>query len=153
MIRNPLKKAVDGLMSNLRIIDRYIIKKFLGTFVYAILLLAVVIIIFDISEKIDNFIERQAPLKAIIVDYYFNFLPFFINQFSALFTFIAVIFFTSKMASDTEIIAILNSGVSFKRMLRPYLVAASVLAIFSFMLTNFVIPRTIHKMVDFEKNM
>lgn len=151
MIRNPLKRVVDGLMSNLRIIDRYIIKKFLGTFIYAILLLAVVIIIFDISEKIDNFIERHAPLKAIIFDYYFNFLPFFINQFSALFTFIAVIFFTSKMAGNTEIIAILNSGVSFKRLLRPYLVSASVLAIFSFMLTNFVIPRTIHKMVDFEK--
>src|ERR1035437_1607859 len=151
MMQNRFKNSLSGITSNFRIIDRYIIRKFLGTFLYAIILLAVVIIIFDISEKIDNFIERQAPLKAIIFDYYFNFLPFFINQFSALFTFIAVIFFTSKMAGNTEIIAILNSGVSFKRLLRPYLISASVLAIFSFMLTNFVIPRTIHKMVDFEK--
>ena len=150
MIKNQLKSILSGLTPNLRIIDRYIIRKFLGTFFYAIILLAVVIIIFDISEKIDDFIQKQATLKSIIFDYYLNFLPFFINKFTALFTFISVIFFTSKMASNTEIIAILNGGVSFKRLLRPYLVAAAVLSLFSFMLTNFVIPRTIHKMVDFE---
>lgn len=144
------KISLSGITSNFRIVDRYIIRKFLGTFFYAIVLLAVVIIIFDISEKIDDFIQRQASLKAIVFDYYFNFLPFFINKFTALFTFISVIFFTSKMAGNTEIIAILNGGVSFKRLLRPYLLAAAVLSLFSFMLTNFVIPRTIHKMVDFE---
>ena len=138
------------MTSNFRIIDRYIIRKFLGTFFYAIVLLAVVIIIFDISEKIDDFIQKQATLKSIVFDYYLNFLPFFINKFTALFTFISVIFFTSKMAGNTEIIAILNGGVSFKRFLRPYLFAAFVLSLFSFMLTNFVIPKTIHKMVDFE---
>ena len=147
---NRFKNSLSGITSNFRIIDRYIIRKFLGTFFYAIILLAVVIIIFDISEKIDDFIQKQASLKAIIFDYYLNFLPFFINKFTALFTFISVIFFTSKMAGNTEIIAILNGGVSFKRLLRPYLVAAAVLSIFSFMLTNFVIPKTIHKMVDFE---
>lgn len=150
IIMNRLKKGFSGITSNFRIIDRYIIGKFLGTFIYAITLLAVVIIIFDISEKIDDFIQKQATLKAIVFDYYFNFLPFFINKFAALFTFISVIFFTSKMAGNTEIIAILNGGVSFKRLLRPYLVAAAVLSMFSFILTNFVIPRTIHKMVDFE---
>ncbi|MDP4292619.1 MAG: LptF/LptG family permease, partial [Bacteroidota bacterium] len=150
MIKNPFNKSLDGIRSNFRILDRYIIRKFLGTFIYAIILLAVVIIIFDISEKIDDFIQKQATLKAIVVDYYFNFLPFFINKFTALFTFISVIFFTSKMAGNTEIIAILNCGVSFKRLLRPYIIAAAVLSLFSFMLTNFVIPRTIHKMVDFE---
>ena len=147
---NRFKNSLSGITSNFRIIDRYIIRKFLGTFFYAIILLAVVIIIFDISEKIDDFIQKQASLKAIIFDYYLNFLPFFINKFTALFTFISVIFFTSKMAGNTEIIAILNGGVSFKRLLRPYLVAAAVLSMFSFILTNFVIPRTIHKMVDFE---
>jgi lipopolysaccharide export system permease protein len=150
MMQNRFKNSLSGITSNFRIIDRYIIRKFLGTFVYAIILLAVVIIIFDISEKIDDFIQKQASLKAIVFDYYLNFLPFFINKFTALFTFISVIFFTSKMAGDTEIIAILNSGVSFKRFLRPYIFGAIVLSLFSFMLTNFVIPKTIHRMIDFE---
>jgi lipopolysaccharide export system permease protein len=149
-MQNRFKNSLSGITSNFRIIDRYIIRKFLGTFVYAIILLAVVIIIFDISEKIDDFIQKQASLKAIVFDYYLNFLPFFINKFTALFTFISVIFFTSKMAGDTEIIAILNSGVSFKRFLRPYIFGALVLSLFSFMLTNFVIPKTIHRMIDFE---
>jgi lipopolysaccharide export system permease protein len=132
-------------------LDIYIIRKFLGTFFYAIALLAVVIIIFDISEKIDDFLERKPPLQAIIFQYYANFIPFFINQFSALFTFIAVIFFTSKLASNTEIVAILNSGISFKRLLRPYLISAFTLAIMSFVLTNFVIPETSKNMQEFQK--
>jgi lipopolysaccharide export system permease protein len=132
-------------------LDIYIIRKFLGTFFYAIALLAVVIIIFDFSEKIDDFLERKPPVQAIIFQYYANFIPFFINQFSALFTFIAVIFFTSKLASDTEIVAILSSGIGFKRLLRPYLFAAFVLAVMSFVLTNFVIPETSKNMQEFQK--
>ncbi|MGE5384128.1 MAG: LptF/LptG family permease, partial [Omnitrophica WOR_2 bacterium] len=127
------------------------IKKFLGTFFYAIALLAIIIIIFDFSEKVDDFIEKKPSVYAIIFQYYANFIPFFINKFSALFTFIAVIFFTSKMAADTEIIAILNSGVSFKRLLRPYLMSATFLAVLSFMLTNFIIPATSKNMEDFQK--
>jgi lipopolysaccharide export system permease protein len=138
------------IKNKLKIIDVYIIKKFLGTFFYAISLLAIIIIIFDISEKIDDFLEREAPLRAIIFDYYLNFLPYFINLFSALFTFIAVIFFTSRMAANTEIIAILNSGISFWRLLRPYLISALLLAFLSFYLANFLIPVTNRKMVDFE---
>ncbi|MBW6490152.1 MAG: LptF/LptG family permease [Lentimicrobium sp.] len=133
-------------------LDLYIIRKFLGTFFYAIALLAVVIIIFDISEKIDDFLEKKPPLNAIIFQYYANFIPYFINLFSALFTFIAVIFFTSKMAANTEIIAILNSGVSYWRMLRPYLLASFILALMSFGLTNFVIPETSKNMQNFQKN-
>jgi len=132
-------------------LDIYIIRKFLGTFFYAIALLAVVIIVFDISEKIDDFLERKPPLEAIIFQYYANFIPYFINLFSYLFTFIAVIFFTSKMAADTEIIAILNSGISFRRLLRPYLISAFVLATMSFMLTNFIIPETSKNMQEFQK--
>lgn len=131
-------------------LDIYIIRKFLGTFFYAIALLAVVIIIFDISEKIDDFLERKPPLSAIIFQYYANFIPYFINLFSALFTFISVIFFTSKMAANTEIIAILNSGVSFRRLLRPYLIASLFLAMMSFVLTNFVIPETSKNMQVFQ---
>jgi lipopolysaccharide export system permease protein len=134
----------------LRTIDKYIIKKFLGTFFFAIFLLAFIVIIFDISEKIDDFLKRDAPLRAIIFDYYLNFIPYFINLFSYLFTFIAVIFFTSKMASDTEIIAILSSGLSFRRMLVPYFIAAGLLAIMSFVLANFVIPFTNRGMFEFE---
>jgi lipopolysaccharide export system permease protein len=135
----------------LRTIDKYIIKKFLGTFFFAIFLLAFIVIIFDISEKIDDFLKHDAPLKAIVFDYYLNFIPYFINLFSYLFTFIAVIFFTSRMASNTEIIAILSSGISFRRMLFPYFFAAGLLALMSFLLANFVIPYTNRGMLDFER--
>ncbi len=126
----------------LKIIDRYIIKKFMGTFFYAISLLILIVIIFDVSENIDSFIKNEAPLKAILVDYYINFIPYFINLFIYLFTFISVIFFTSKLAGDTEIIAILSSGVSFWRLLYPYLLSSIILAILSFYLGNFLIPTT-----------
>ncbi|MCD4682036.1 MAG: LptF/LptG family permease [Bacteroidales bacterium] len=132
-------------------IDIYIIKKFLGTFFFAIALLVVIVIVFDISEKIDDFIEKEAPLKEILFSYYLNFIPYFVNLFSYLFTFIAVIFFTSKMASDSEIVAILSGGVSFWRFLVPYLISAIFLGLMSFYLANFLIPRTNKKMMAFEK--
>ncbi len=138
-------------MLKLKIIDRYILRKFLGTFFYSILLLAVIIIIFDFSEKIDDFLKNKAPISAIIFQYYLNFIPSFINQFSALFTFISVVFFTSKMASNTEIIAILSNGVSFKRMLLPYLYGALILTFLSFALMNYIIPRTNRDLRTFEK--
>ncbi len=126
----------------MKIIDRYIIKKFLGTFFYAISLLILVVIIFDISENLDDFLRHRAPISEILFDYYINFIPYFINLFIYLFTFISVVFFTSKMANNTEIIAILSSGVSFMRMLRPYLMASVMLGIMSFYLGNFLIPKT-----------
>jgi lipopolysaccharide export system permease protein len=135
----------------LKLLDRYIISKFLGTFFYAIALIISVAIVFDISEKVDDFIQKEAPIRAIIVDYYFNFIPYFVNLFSPLFTFIAVIFFTSKMAYNTEIVAILASGVSFWRFLRPFLISASVLAILSFLLINFVIPPANQTRLEFEE--
>jgi lipopolysaccharide export system permease protein len=138
-------------IGNLKKIDSYIIRKFLGTYFYSILLLSVIIIIFDVSEKIDDFMEKDASLKAIAFQYYLNFIPYFINMFSALFTFIAVVFFTSRMAANTEIIAILSSGVSFWRMLRPYFISAVILTILSFLLMNFVIPRTSRQLRAFEK--
>jgi lipopolysaccharide export system permease protein len=126
-------------------IDYYIIKKFLGTFFYSISLLIMIVIIFDLSENIDDFIAKKTPLNAIIFDYYFNFIPYFVNLFSYLFTFISVIYFTSQMASNTEIVAILSSGISYNRMLRPYFYSAIILAILSFYLANFVIPHTNQK--------
>lgn len=132
-----------------KIIDFYISKKFLGTFFYTIGLILSIAIVFDISENLDEFISKDVPVKAIIFDYYLNFIPYFANLFSPLFTFIAVIYFTSKMAFNTEIIAILSSGVSYARLMRPYLVSALVIAAFSFVLGNFIIPPANRTMSNF----
>ncbi len=120
------------------ILDRYIIGKFLGTYVFAIILILAITIVLDINEKLDSFL--QAPLKATIFDYFLNFLPYFANQFSPLFVFIAVIFFTSKLADNSEIIAMLSSGMSFRRLLRPYLISAAVIAAMTFVLSAYIIP-------------
>lgn len=127
-------------MKILKRIDFYIIKKFLGTYVFAILLIISISVMFDVNEKIDKFINNNAPLSAIIFDYYLNFIPYFANLFSPLFTFIAVIFFTSKLADNTEVIAMLSGGISFPRLMRPYLISASIIAGFTFLLNSFVIP-------------
>ena len=132
----------------LKKIDFYIIKKFLGTYVFAIVLIISIAVVFDINEKIDDFLT--APLKAIIVDYYFNFIPYFANLFSQLFTFIAVIFFTSKLADHSEIIAILSSGISFRRLMVPYMVSAAIIAILTFTLNSFVIPPANKTRIEFQ---
>lgn len=125
----------------MRKLDWYIFKKFIGTFFFAISLLIVVVIVFDVSENVDSFIKNNASLYEVVFHYYIPFIPYFINLFIYLFTFISVIFFTSKMAGHTEIIAILSSGVSFRRFLWPYIMAALLLASGSFYLGNFMIPR------------
>lgn len=132
-------------------LDKYIIGKFLGTFFYSLILIIIIVVVFDISEKIDDFITKEAPIKAIVFDYYLNFIPYFANLFSALFTFIAVIFFTSKLAGDSEIIAILSSGVSYKRFLVPYFISAFILTILSFILINWIIPPANGKRLEFEE--
>jgi lipopolysaccharide export system permease protein len=134
----------------LKKIDLYIIKKFLGTFFFAIVLILGIAIVFDISEKIDDFIEKEAPIRAIIVDYYFNFVPYYGNLFSFLFVFISVIFFTSKMAVYSEFIAILGAGVSYRRIMRPYMIAAGFIALLSFVLSNWIIPHSNSIRLDFE---
>jgi lipopolysaccharide export system permease protein len=121
-------------------IDIYITKKFLGTFFYAIGLILSIAVVFDMSENLDEFISKDITWGTIISEYYLNFIPYFANLFSPLFTFIAVIYFTSKMAYNTEIIAIMSSGVSYARLMRPYLASAFVIAVFSFILGNYVIP-------------
>ena len=133
-----------------RKLDVYIVKKFITTFFVALLLIIGIVIIFDISEKIDDFVSKEAPLKAIIFDYYVNFVPYFMNMFSPLFVFITVIFFTSKMAADTEIVAILSCGISFHRMMVPYIFSATLIAIFSLCLNLFVIPEANKTRLEFE---
>ena len=146
------KKAFREIVGSLKInlIDIYIIRKFLGTFFFCLVLILTIAIVFDFAEKIDNFMEKEAPVRAIIFDYYMNFIPYFATLFAPLFVFIAVIFFTSKMAVHTEIIAILNSGMSFRRIMWPYFLSALVIAIFTFVLTNFVIPKSNLIRMDFE---
>ena len=146
--KKTIREGLDSL--KLKIIDVYIIKKFLGTFFFCILLILTIAVVFDFAEKIDNFMEKQAPVKAIIFDYYLNFIPYFAMLFAPLFVFIAVIFFTSKMAINTEIIAILNSGMSFRRMMFPYFLSALFIASLTFALTNFVIPKSNRIRGDFE---
>ncbi|MBO4996221.1 MAG: LptF/LptG family permease [Muribaculaceae bacterium] len=131
----------------LKILDRYIIKKFLGTYAFAIMLILAIVVMFDINEKLDSFIK--APLMATVFDYFVNFLLYFANQFSPLFTFIAVIFFTSKLADNSEIIAMLSSGMSFRRLLRPYLLSAAVIAIFTYVLSAYLIPPANVKRIDY----
>ncbi len=121
-----------------KILDWYIIRKFLGTYVFAIILILAITVMFDINEKIDAFLK--APLHATVFDYFMNFLPYFANQFSPLFTFIAVIFFTSKLADNSEIIAMLSAGMSYRRLMLPYMFSAAVIAVSSFLLSAYVIP-------------
>jgi lipopolysaccharide export system permease protein len=133
-----------------RILDRYIIKKFLGTFFLIMILIIVITIVFDISEHIDDFIEKKAPFKEVALDYYLNFIPYFVTLFSSLFTFVTVIFFTSKMAYQSEIIAILSSGVSFRRLMYPYFLGACFLALFSFVMNDVIIPPANENRLRFE---
>ena len=135
-----------------KILDRYIMGKFLSTFFIALLIIIGIVIIFDISEKIENFVQHEVPLKTIILDYYVNFVPYFINMFSPFFVFITVIIFTSRMAANSEIIAILAGGVSYRRMMVPYIVSAALIALLSLGLNLFVIPRANATRVEFEKN-
>lgn len=125
---------------NIKVLDRYILGKFLGTYFLATILFLAVIAMFDVTEKLDAFLT--APIKETLFDYFASFLPYFANQLSPLFVFITVIFFTSKMAGNSEIIAILSSGVSFKRLLRPYMMGAAIIAVLTFCLSNYIIPPT-----------
>ena len=131
-------------------LDWYIIKKFLGTYVFAIALIISIAVVFDFNEKMDKLMEHEAPWSKIIFEYYMNFIPYFSNLFSPLFVFIAVIFFTSKLAENSEIIAMFSTGMSFKRMMRPYMISAAIIALTTFMLSSYVIPKGSVTRLNFE---
>ncbi|MDR1006434.1 MAG: LptF/LptG family permease [Bacteroidales bacterium] len=133
------------------ILDLYIIKKLIATFVVAIALIIAVVIMFDLAQKLDDFIQNKVPLSKIIFDYYLNYIPNFANMFGYLFFFIAVIFVTSRLAARTEIIAILSGGISFLRLLRPFIFTALLVAIFNLFLTNFVLPHVNKNRLEFER--
>lgn len=133
-----------------RTIDRYILGKFLRTYVFGLLMIIIIVLVFDYVEKVDDFTELKAPWSAVVNDYYLNFIPYFINQFSSLFTFIAVIFFTSKLAMQTEIVAILSGGVSFRRLMWPYMLGAFIITAANMCLSLWVIPQTQREIIQFE---
>ena len=135
----------------MRKLDWYILRKFLGTFTLAISLIVCVAVVFDVSEKIDNFIDKGASVSDIILKYYLNFIPNFANLFCSLFVFISVIFFTSKMASKSEFVAVFASGVSKIRLLYPYFIGCVIITAFSFILGNFVIPDCNKEKLAFEE--
>ncbi|MGV3509650.1 MAG: LptF/LptG family permease, partial [Sphingobacteriaceae bacterium] len=137
-------------MLKIKLLDWYIIKKYLGTFVFTMVIFSAIIVVFDISEKLDDFIEYKAPLSKIIFEYYAGFIPFYLNFLSPLINFIAVIFFTAKMADQTEIVPILSGGVSFNRFLWPYFISSSVIFIVTLIFNLFIIPETNQLMVEFE---
>ena len=151
-----LKEKSQGLWKKLKMdkfirkMDLYIIKKFLGTYFFAIALIITIAVVFDVNEQIDKFVTNKAPVEAIIFDYYMNFIPYFSNLFSPLFVFIAVIFFTSKMAENSEIIAMMSTGMSFRRMLRPYMISAAIIAALTYGLGAYVIPKGNVTRLDFE---
>ena len=151
-----LKEKSQGLWKKLKMdkfirrMDLYIIKKFLGTYFFAIALIITIAVVFDVNEQIDKFVTNKAPVEAIIFDYYLNFIPYFSNLFSPLFVFIAVIFFTSKMAENSEIIAMMSTGMSFRRMLRPYMISAAIIAALTYGLGAYVIPKGNVTRLDFE---
>lgn len=129
-----------NLFRYISILDWYIIKKFIGTYFFSIILIISISIVFDVNENLTKFTQYHAPLKAIVFDYYANFIPYFANLFSPLFVFIAVIFFTSKLAGNSEIIAMLAAGMSFKRLMRPYMISCVLISALSFYLACYVIP-------------
>ena len=159
-LQNILKKAKTlwaqawqskyNLLREVKRMDWYIINKFIGTYVYSIVLIISISIVFDVNENLAKFTSNTAPLRAIVFDYYANFVPYFANLFSPLFVFIAVIFFTSKLAGNSEIIAMLACGMSFKRLLRPYLISAALIALLNFYLGSYIIPKGTVVRHDFE---
>ena len=134
----------------MKILDYYILKKFLKTYVFAVFLIVLIVMVIDYTEKIDDFIRKQAPMHAIIFDYYLNFIPYWANYISPLMVFIATVFFTANLAAKTEIIAILSSGVSFTRLMRPYLIGSSIIAIGTFIMIGWVVPNANKIRVPFE---
>ena len=137
--------------NKLTLLDAYIIKKFLGSFFTVIVLIIVIVVVVDVAENIQGFLDNKVPVKEIITGYYFNFIPYFVNLFSPLFTFVAVIYFTSKLSRNSEIVAMLNSGMSFYRLMLPYIISAVAIGILSFYLTNFLIPKTQQGLMEYKE--
>ena len=145
------KKRIADICKSLRLnkIDRYIIKKFIGTFLFSLLLIIAIVIVFDFNERIDKFTSSHAPWTMIVI-YYLNYIPYIVNLLSSLFVFISVIFFTTKLADNSEIIAMRSNGMSFNRLLKPYMLSAALISLASFILGSYIIPQCNECRIDFE---
>lgn len=135
----------------MKTLDWYIIRKFLGTFFLIIAIIMLVSVVFDISEKIEDFIENEAPLGEIVFDYYLNFMAYYGNLFSAFLVFITVVVFTSRLASRSEFVAMLSGGIKFSRLLRPYMIAATFLVVLSLLLNHIFLPMANSTRLEFEE--
>nr|WP_262910435.1 LptF/LptG family permease [Pontibacter silvestris] len=131
-------------------LDKYILKKFLSTFVFTVLILVAVICVIDFTEKNDDFIKHDVAVSEILFDYYINLIPFWANMLSPITVFIATVFVTAKLASHTEIVAMLSSGISFRRLLVPYIMGSTIIAAVIFVLIGWVIPKANEKSVAFQ---
>lgn len=131
-------------------IDRYLMWKFLSTYVFVILIIISIAVVFDINEHIDKFVSRNATMRQIFLDYYVNFVPYYSNLFSQLFVFVSVIYFTTKLAENSEIIAMMSTGMSFRRIMRPYIFSAVIISLVTYYLSCYVIPEGNIKRVKFE---
>lgn len=135
---------------HLKRLDTYLIKKFIVSYIFSIALIITIVVVFDINEKIDNFMDHDAPVDKIITEYYLNYIPYIVNMFSPLFVFISVIFFTSNLADNSEIIAMQSCGMSFNRLIRPYFISATLIALLNFALGTYIIPQGNKQRIDFE---
>ncbi|MBA4851774.1 LptF/LptG family permease [Emticicia sp. BO119] len=134
----------------MNILDKYLIKRFLTTYVFAVVVIVLIIMVIDFVEKNDDFIQKQAPMRAILLQYYANLAPYWANYISPLMIFISTVFFTAQMAAHTEIVAILSSGISFRRLMLPYFIGASIIAVFSFVMVGWILPRANTERLAFE---
>ncbi|PAC28216.1 LptF/LptG family permease [Flectobacillus sp. BAB-3569] len=135
----------------MKILDLYILKKFLKTYVFAVLIIVAIILVIDYTEKVDNFIKKQAPTSEILFSYYLNFVPYWANYISPLMVFISTVFFTANLAARTELIAILSTGVSFLRLMRPYLMGSAFVAVITFFMVAWIIPIANKTRIKFER--
>jgi lipopolysaccharide export system permease protein len=136
----------------MKILDKYLLKKFLITYVFAVFIIVLVIMVIDFVEKNDDFIQKNAPLRAILFQYYANLAPYWANYISPLMIFISTVFFTAKLASHTEIVAILSTGTSFRRLMWPYFIGSAIVAVFSFVMVGWILPRANKVRINFENN-
>ena len=151
ILQTQKRKKIQGMkIPFLRRIDTYLIGKFLGTYFFSIVLIISIGVVFDYNENVDKFAKFNAPMDAIIFQYYLNFIPYYCNLFSSLFVFLSVIFFTSKLAEGSEIIAMLSTGMSFGRLMRPYMISSAIIAAMTFCLGSEVIPKGSVKRLAFE---
>ena len=134
----------------LNTLDWYLIKKFVGTFFFTILIAVIIVIVFDLSEKVDKFVEHNVSMHEIIFDYFGGFIPWILNSFAPLFVFVSAIFFTSKLTQNSEFVAMLSSGISFRRLMVPYMLSAAFMCAFSLVLALYIIPPADHKRLEFE---